>query len=126
MAELAQGLDKLERLGLAHGDPYPFNAIHNEHSAAWVDFGHMTDDPNQSLKDAWAFVLFTVLHTQRPSQLLTVRMLEKNLADALMSAAQPGRFARIRVVLMQSYVDLMPAGDLRQPSEILSRAFADV
>lgn len=58
MGELANGLDELEKVGLAHGDPYPFNAICTGAGATWVDFGHLTNDPAQHFKDAWAFVLF--------------------------------------------------------------------
>ena len=100
MAELAQGLDELEKMGLAHGDPYPFNAIYTSAGAAWVDFGHLTDDPTQLARDAWAFVLFTVLHTLGKSSEHSPALL-KNLTETLAVAEEHGRFERIRQVLSE-------------------------
>src|SRR5690606_35111772 len=47
MFDLAKGLAELERLGLAHGDPYPFNAISDVVGAKWIDFSHLSNDPLQ-------------------------------------------------------------------------------
>ncbi|WP_423454531.1 glycosyltransferase [Ottowia sp. VDI28] len=124
MSELALGLDELEKLGLAHGDPYPFNAIRTASNAAWVDFGHLTDDPVQRFKDAWAFVLFTVLHTQRLSTSYSPGLL-KNLASALAKANLPGRFDRIRQVLSERYQDVELVKDVRVPSLIFAEAVAE-
>lgn len=114
MAELASGLDALEQLGLAHGDPYPFNAVRHAGQASWIDFGHMTDDPEQRTKDAWAFVLFTVLHTQGQCQVYSPA-LQQELAAALEQCDQPGRFARLRDVLLLPRTDQMQAQDHRLP-----------
>lgn len=124
MSELALGLDELEKMGLAHGDPYPFNAICNASNAIWVDFGHLTDDPAQHFKDAWAFVLFTVLHTQRLSASYSPSLL-KNLASALAEANQPGRFDRLRKTLSEPYGDVVLAKDVRVPSLIFAEAVAE-
>ncbi len=124
MAELAFGLDQLEKKGLAHGDPYPFNALRTASNATWVDFGHMTDDPAQLLKDAWAFALFTVLHTQRRCSTFSPTLLRK-LAQALLEADQPGRFTRIGQALLQPIEDAVPMDDQRQPSVVLAQAIAD-
>lgn len=119
MSELASGLNELEKMGLAHGDPYPFNAISTGSGATWVDFGHLTDDPAQPFKDAWAFVLFTVLHTLGKSREYSPAMLRK-LAGAL-AVAEPGRFDSIRQILSQSYSDSVTFNDAR----ILSLTFAE-
>lgn len=124
MGELAQGLHELEQKGLAHGDPYPFNAIRTRSAATWIDFGHLTDDPSQYLKDAWAFVLFTILHTHRVTTLFSPSLL-KNLAIALRSAENPGRFERIKNALHQPYEDLLPTCDVRDPSVIFSEAIIE-
>lgn len=124
MVKLAQGLDELEKMGLAHGDPYPFNAIYTESGAAWVDFGHLTDDPAQQFKDAWAFVLFTVLHTLGKSRSYSPALL-KNLAGALAVAEQPGRFDRIRQILSGSYSDVVSFSDARIPSLIFAEAVTE-
>lgn len=124
MGELANGLDELERMGLAHGDPYPFNAICTGSGAAWVDFGHLTNDPAQHFKDAWAFVLFTVLHTLGKSRAYSPALL-KNLAAALVEAEQPGRFDRVRQTLSESYSDVVSISDARVPSLIFAEAVAE-
>ncbi|WP_292979563.1 glycosyltransferase family 4 protein [Nitrosomonas sp.] len=124
MAELAQGLNELEKMGLAHGDPYPFNAIRTHSGAAWIDFGHLTDDASQCLKDAWAFVLFTVLHTLRKSAEYSPSLL-KGLATALTMAEQPGRFEKIGQVLSTSYQDVVFASDVRTPSLIFAEAVSE-
>ncbi|HNO75682.1 MAG TPA: glycosyltransferase family 4 protein [Nitrosomonas mobilis] len=124
MGELANGLDELEKMGLAHGDPYPFNAICTGSGAAWVDFGHLTNDPAQHFKDAWAFVLFTVLHTLGKSRAYSPALL-KNLAAALVEAEQPGRFDRVRQTLSESYSDVVSISDARVPSLIFAEAVAE-
>lgn len=123
MSELASGLDELESLGLAHGDPYPFNAICTPSGAIWVDFGHLTDDPSQPFKDAWAFVLFTVLHTLSKSGTYSPALLKK-LATALLSE-QAGRFSRIRQILSESYLDVVSSSDARVSSLVFAEAVAD-
>ncbi len=124
MTSLAQGLNELEKLGLAHGDPYPFNALSNGTIATWVDFGHLTDDPEQRFKDAWAFVLFTVLHTLRSSATYSP-VLIFNLASVLQEADQPGIFAKIQDVLERKYEDLISSNDNRTPSMIFAKAVAE-
>jgi len=124
MCELANGLDELEKMGLAHGDPYPFNAICTGAGATWVDFGHLTDDPAQHFKDAWAFVLFTVLHTLGKSRAYSPTLL-KNLAEALAVAEQPRRFDRMQKALSESYSDIVPISDARVPSLIFAEAVAE-
>ena len=124
MGELANGLDELEKMGLAHGDPYPFNAICTGAGATWVDFGHLTDDPAQHFKDAWAFVLFTVLHTLGNCRAYSPTLL-KNLAGALAVAEQPGRFDRLRQTLSESYSDVVSISDARVPSLIFAEAVAE-
>lgn len=123
MANLAEGLAELERQGLAHGDPYPFNAVHTGQNATWVDFGHMTDDPAQRYKDAWAFVLFTVLHTHRLSSAYSTDLLH-NLAAALAESDKPGRFERVKDVLARPYEDITPLEDPRTPSSIFASVLA--
>jgi glycosyltransferase involved in cell wall biosynthesis len=124
MAELAQGLDELEKIGLAHGDPYPFNAIHTGTGAVWVDFSHLTDDPAQPIKDAWAFVFFTVLHTLRKNRIYSPALL-KSLASSLVAVELPGRFDKIRHVLSEPYFDLVYTHDARIPSQIFAKALAE-
>ncbi|QIL79722.1 glycosyltransferase [Diaphorobacter sp. HDW4A] len=124
MGDLAQGLDELERLGLAHGDPYPFNAVHHLQQATWVDFGHMTSDTEQLYKDAWAFVLFTVLHTQSQCSTYSPALLQR-IASAMAQADQPGRFARLRAVLLQSFGDQVPMDDVRAPGLIFVKAVTE-
>jgi glycosyltransferase involved in cell wall biosynthesis len=115
MAHLADGLAQLETLDLAHGDPYPFNAVHDGPMASWVDFGHLTDDPAQIEKDAWAFVLFTVLHTHRLTRVFSPRLLEA-LVQILVSPGDAGGiFSRIGSVLRGSCTDLTPMVDSRAP-----------
>lgn len=115
MAHLADGLAQLEALGLAHGDPYPFNAVRDGQGASWVDFGHLTDDPAQVEKDAWAFVLFTVLHTHRLTPVFSQRLLEA-LARALVAPRDAdGLFRRLASVLQERYGDLKPLADNRVP-----------
>jgi glycosyltransferase involved in cell wall biosynthesis len=124
MGELAFGLDELERRGLAHGDPYPFNAIRGNGGAVWVDFGHLTDDPAQWLKDAWAFVLFTVLQTHAKTRICSASLLE-GLADAMAVAAdRAGRFAAIRDVLSGPCPDMRPFSDPRTPAGLFAGAAA--
>lgn len=124
MACLADGLSHLESLGLAHGDPYPFNAVHDRETASWVDFGHLTDDPAQVNKDAWAFVLFTVMHTHRQTPAFSPRMLEA-LAHALVAPrGAPGLFSRIGSVLRAQYDDLAPRDDRRIPVLYFARALS--
>jgi len=124
MGDLANGLDELEKMGLAHGDPYPFNGICTGSGATWVDFGHLTNDSAQPFKDAWAFVLFTVLHTLGKCRAYSPVLL-KNLAAALVAAEQPGRFNRIRETLSESYSDVVPTSDARVPSLIFAEAVAE-
>ncbi|MBF5005934.1 glycosyltransferase [Diaphorobacter caeni] len=124
MGDLAQGLDELERLGLAHGDPYPFNAVRHLQQATWVDFGHMTSDAEQLYKDAWAFVLFTVLHTQSQCSTYSPALLQR-IASAMERVDQPGRFARIRAVLLQSFGDQVPMDDVRTPGLIFVKAVTE-
>jgi len=111
-------------MGLAHGDPYPFNGICTGSGATWVDFGHLTNDSAQPFKDAWAFVLFTVLHTLGKCRAYSPVLL-KNLAAALVAAEQPGRFNRIRETLSESYSDVVPTSDARVPSLIFAEAVAE-
>jgi glycosyltransferase involved in cell wall biosynthesis len=125
MAGLAQGLDELEKMGLAHGDPYPFNAIYANAGAAWVDFGHLTDDPTQLARDAWAFVLFTVLHTAGKNSEHSPALL-KNLSAALAVAEEPERFERIRQVLSESYSDVASTNDARIPSQVFAEAVVEI
>ena len=124
MSELASGLDELERRGLAHGDPYPFNAIRTGSGASWVDFGHLTDDPSQRPKDVWAFVLFTVLHTLGKTGAYSPALL-KRLAQVLTVAEQPGAFNAIRQVLSDTYSDVEPSVDSRTPSLVFAEAFIE-
>lgn len=124
MSELAGGLNELEKVGLAHGDPYPFNAICIGSGAIWVDFGHLTDDPAQPFKDVWAFVLFTVLHTLGKNREYSPALLKK-LAGALAFAEQPGRFDTIRQILSQSYSDVVSFSDSRIPSLIFAEAVTE-
>lgn len=124
MRGLACGLNELEKMGLAHGDPYPFNAICTGSCATWVDFGHLSDDPAQCFKDAWAFVLFTVLHTQRLSATYSPALL-KNLASALSEAEQPGRFEKIQLVFAEPYKDVLLASDVRVPCLVFAEAVAE-
>ena len=125
MSDLAHGLDELEKMGLAHGDPYPFNAIYASAGAAWVDFGHLTDDQAQLARDAWAFVLFTVLHTLGKSGEHSPELL-KNLAASLAISEQSGRFGRIRQELSKSYSDTVPTSDARIPSQLFAEAVAEL
>lgn len=124
MGDLAQGLAELESLGLAHGDPYPFNAVCHAQRATWVDFGHMTDDPDQRFKDAWAFVLFTVMHTLGKSAAYSPSLL-RELAAALAQAGKLGRFERIRDALLQPYDDLIFVGDLQKAQHIFVTAVVE-
>ncbi|RRD64058.1 glycosyltransferase, partial [Comamonadaceae bacterium OH2310_COT-174] len=124
MSELAGGLHQLEQMGLGHGDPYPFNAISNDAGAIWVDFGHLTDDPVQPFKDAWAFVLFTLLHTLGKSKTYSPAMLHE-LAEALAHAEQPGRFQSIQKILSAPYSDIESFNDARIPSLVFAEAIAE-
>ena len=124
MSELASGLDELENRGLAHGDPYPFNAIRTGSGASWVDFGHLTDDHSQRLKDVWAFVLFTVLHTLGKAGIYSPALLER-LAQVLIDAEKPGAFNAMRQVLSDTYFDVVPSVDSRSPSLVFAEAFAE-
>lgn len=122
MAGLADGLAQLETLGLAHGDPYPFNAIREGRQAVWVDFGHLTDDPVQISKDAWAFTLFTVLHTLRLASTYSPRLLNE-LAHALVEPCKGShRFAQLRDVLQGACDDLQPLTDSRSPGVCFAQA----
>ncbi|MDR2334110.1 MAG: glycosyltransferase [Burkholderiaceae bacterium] len=124
MADLADGLAELERQGLAHGDPYPFNAVHTGRNATWVDFGHMTDDPAQRYKDAWAFVLFTVLHTQEKCTEYSSALL-RDLAAEMATVDQSGAFERIASVLRKPRGDQLETGDVRTPALLFVEAVTE-
>ena len=124
MGALAHGLGELEKMGLAHGDPYPFNAVRNTGSAAWVDFGHVSDDPEQCHKDAWAFVLFTVLHTLNKAPMFSPELL-RQLASAMTQADRAGRFDRLAAVFASAYDDLQPLDDPRTPGLIFIEAVTE-
>lgn len=61
-ADLAEGLSGLERIGVAHGDPYLFNALLCDKTGArWVDFNDMLPaTPSTLLRDRIAFLLYCV------------------------------------------------------------------
>lgn len=114
MSDLAKGLAELERLGLAHGDPYPFNAISDVMGAKWIDFSHLSNDPLQINKDAWAFILFTVIHTHRDTDFFSKSMMQQ-LALCLHTKDKTSIFDSIIEVLAKDYLDLEALTDVRQP-----------
>lgn len=120
MRDLAGGLDALEKIGLAHGDPFPFNAVHTPASASWVDFSHLTDDPLQRSKDVWAFVLFTVLHTLGKIGVCSPTLMGR-LAHILAAAETCGNFDLIQQAFADRYVDLVSV-DSRTVSLIFAEA----
>ncbi|MEA5010983.1 MAG: methyltransferase domain-containing protein [Angelakisella sp.] len=61
LKDLTTGLLDLCRLGLAHGDPYPYNAIIFADGACWVDLANISDNNNQILVDVYVFFTYTVL-----------------------------------------------------------------
>ncbi|WP_236213264.1 glycosyltransferase [Metapseudomonas otitidis] len=120
MRDLAGGLDALEKIGLAHGDPFPFNAVHTPASASWVDFSHLTDDPLQRSKDIWVFVLFTVLHTLGKIGVCSPTLMGR-LAHILAAAETCGKFDVIQQAFADRYVDLVSV-DSRTVSLIFAEA----
>jgi glycosyltransferase involved in cell wall biosynthesis len=119
MSDLAKGLAELERLSLAHGDPYPFNAILDVTGAKWLDFSHLSDDPFQINKDAWAFILFTVIHTHRNTDFFSKSLMQQ-LALCLHPKNGVSIFGSIIEALSKDYPDLEVLTDGRQPSHYFS------
>lgn len=58
--DLTIGLCNLDELGIAHGDPYPYNTILQKENAFWVDLGNISDEPTQRIIDIYVFLTYTV------------------------------------------------------------------
>lgn len=125
MSDLAEGLAELERIGIAHGDPYPFNAILEVKGAKWLDFSHLSDDPFQINKDAWAFILFTVIHTHRNTDFFSKSLIQQ-LALCLQTKKGASIFGSISEALSKDYPDLEVLTDGRQPSHYFSETLGKV
>ncbi|MDR9788162.1 MAG: glycosyltransferase [Peptococcaceae bacterium MAG4] len=63
MAGLASGLAFLHSKGLAHGDPFPYNALILDKHSVWVDLGNLGEGILQIETDIWCFTIFTLLYT---------------------------------------------------------------
>ncbi len=121
MRSLSSGLVELESNGLYHGDPFPFNVIiDKDEQPKWIDYGHITDDITQKSKDAWVFVLFTLLHTHRFTTHFS-RLLLKNLAHALLNP-DGEMLKHIYYALTEEYSDLEPINEIRQPGVLFAQA----
>lgn len=84
MADLCDGLLHLHGLGIAHGDPFPFNVLVKKDGVAiWVDFGNITDDPDYFTKDVYAFVLYTLLFSMNWCSAISASFLQ-DLSNALL------------------------------------------
>lgn len=59
LAQMCQGLGELHVLGIAHGDPYPYNAVFYEGKVKWVDLGNISCDSQEIRKDICTFFLYT-------------------------------------------------------------------
>lgn len=77
LGRLCAGLLGLHEIGLAHGDPYPFNAIVHHESAVWIDLGNLSDDPEQILMDNVVFLVFTVSHLLQSSTEISDTLLQR-------------------------------------------------
>lgn len=59
LTQMCLGLGELHTLGIAHGDPYPYNAIFDKHKVKWVDLGNISNDKQEIRKDISTFFLYT-------------------------------------------------------------------
>lgn len=63
LSDLTQGLIGLHNLGIAHGDPFPFNAIlHQDGHGTWIDLGNISDLSEQIIYDIYIFIQYTVMY----------------------------------------------------------------
>lgn len=108
MASLAEGLDCLSQRGLAHGDPFPFNVLVTGERAAWVDYSHLSDDPEQQAKDLWAFLFFTVLYSLAFCEEWSPG-LERRLVELYSQEDWSGLAGSLRAVFAEPWSDLQPA-----------------
>ena len=105
MADLCTGLRHLHNLGVAHGDPFPFNVlIKNDGTAVWVDFGNITDAPDYFVKDVYAFVLYTLLFSMKWCSAISVSLLEE-LANALLHGTSIEMLQNIQQALCEKRED---------------------
>ena len=105
MADLSAGLEHLHQLGIAHGDPYPFNAmVTNEGKALWVDFGNITDDPTYFRKDVLAFAIYTLIFTVKYCEAISPSLLQE-LAEAIATENTCDALKKCQAVLKKERQD---------------------
>lgn len=99
MEGLCKGLIHLHGLGIAHGDPYPFNVIiKNNNTPVWIDFGNITDASDYFIKDVYAFVLFTLLFSMSKCSAISASLLE-DIANAMTLGDSMEMLIRIQTAL---------------------------
>lgn len=92
LLQMCIGLSELHELGIAHGDPYPYNAVCRDGNMKWVDLGNLSCNERDIKKDICIFFLYTFPYvlfrygkiSYRMVELLDENMQKSDLANEVM------------------------------------------
>ena len=95
MSGIISGLKYLHRLGLAHGDMFPYNIFISGNNAVIIDYEDISDNREMQLIDILSFLMnivaFTLMYTESYSQNLidsVLQILEKTKTEKMLENLQ--------------------------------------